>query len=65
MRRKPMSKLRCDLASLGECSGSERLELVAVLCVARERKNFGAEAQEPDAVFVVPPEHLDDIAGVG
>lgn len=65
VRGQAMSKFSSDPPSLGEDVGSEGSELVPVLFMARKRKHLGAEPHELDAVFVIPPQHLDDVSCIG
>lgn len=59
-----MTQLACYSSSICERVGSKGRKLVAVYLVACEREHLGTQAHEFNAVFVVPPQHLYDVAGV-
>ena len=60
-----MAQIGYDLPGLGEDIRGKGGELVAVLGMAREREDVGAEPHEPDAILFVPTNHWHDIPGVG
>lgn len=61
----PMPEFCGDFAGFCQRLGGERSELVPVLFMGCEGEHFAAQAQEFDAVTVVPAEHLGDVAHVG
>lgn len=65
MRRQPMSQLSGDFARPSQDFRGERCQLIPVLFVARKGEHLGAQSQKLDAVSVVPPQHLDNVARVG
>ncbi len=59
-----MAQLSRNLASVGQslrCKGSQ---LIAILFVTRKREHLTAQSYEFDAISVIPPEHLHDIARI-
>lgn len=60
-----MPKFSSHPPRLGEGVGSEGSELIPVLFMARKRKHLGTEPHELDAVFVIPPQHLDNVSCIG
>lgn len=54
-----------NLANLCQCLRSERRKLISILLMRSKREHLARQAQELDAILVVPSEHLDDISGIG
>lgn len=61
MCRQAVSQLRRDPASLGQNNRCKGGQLVAVLVMAGEREYLGAQSHKLDSVFVIPPQHLDNV----
>lgn len=59
-----MTEFPGDTPSLGQRLARERRQLVAVLFVTRKREHLTAEPHKLDSVFIVPSDHLDNIACV-
>jgi len=59
-----MAELRYHLSCFGEGTGSEWLKPVSMYCMTGKRAHARTKLHELDAVFVVPPNHFDNVTDV-
>jgi hypothetical protein len=59
-----MTQLSHDLADLRQSVCSKRSQFVSIFLMTGKGKHLAAKPHKLDPIFVVPPQHLDDISSI-